>query len=125
MIICFLRAVHIFILAVSVKAKTGSAGEQPDRGIAGAELIANAEKGVVPTHVFYRRSSATRFSSPSSVRGLPAAANPAEGDQPQTATEEEQGGGLRRIHKIRGAADKPGCDLFEETDRGEPGGTAP
>jgi hypothetical protein len=29
------------------EAETGSAGEQPDRGIAGAELIADDEKGVV------------------------------------------------------------------------------
>ena len=35
------------------EAETGSAGEQPDRGIAGAELIADDEKGVVlPTRSF-------------------------------------------------------------------------
>ena len=37
------------------EAETGSAGEQPDRGIAGAELIADDEKGVVlPTRSFAR-----------------------------------------------------------------------
>ena len=35
------------------EAETGSAGEQPDQGIAGAELIADDEKGVVlPTRSF-------------------------------------------------------------------------
>src|ERR1039458_8582321 len=43
------------------EAETGSAGEQPDQGIAGAELIADDEKGVVlPTRSFAR------------VRGRPA-----------------------------------------------------
>src|SRR5450759_2903961 len=53
MIIRFLCAVHSFILTVPGEAETGSAGEQPDRGIAGAELIADDEKGVVlPTRSF-------------------------------------------------------------------------
>jgi hypothetical protein len=35
------------------EAESGSAGEQPDQGIAGAELIADDEKGVVlPTRSF-------------------------------------------------------------------------
>ena len=35
------------------EAETGNAGEQPDQGIAGAELIADDEKGVVlPTRSF-------------------------------------------------------------------------
>jgi hypothetical protein len=112
MIICFLCAVHSFILAVPVKAETGSAGEQPDRGIAGAELIANDENGVfLSTHVFYRRSSATRSSLPSSVRGLPAAANPAEGDRQRTATEEDQGGGFGARGSLQELIDRTGIFL--------------
>jgi hypothetical protein len=53
MIICFLGAVHSFILAVPVKRRRALLASNPIRGIAGAELIADDEKSVVlPTRSF-------------------------------------------------------------------------
>jgi hypothetical protein len=43
MIIRFLPSVQRLMLASTGEAETGSAGEHPDRGIAGAELIADDE----------------------------------------------------------------------------------